>query len=88
MAKPCSTRAASHIKKHVPIGHAECYQPDSNSNASMPDAWRIPQEIVMEIGDNIEDFQSVTQEDAKLDALLPHSPKHLILLPNPMYGSW
>lgn len=42
----------------------------------------------MEIGDNIEDFQSVTQEDAKLDALLPHSPKHLILLPNPMYGSW
>ena len=40
------------------------------------------------IGDNIEDFESVTQEHANVDALLPKVGKSLFILPNPMYGSW
>jgi predicted secreted acid phosphatase len=42
----------------------------------------------MQIGDNIEDFQGVTQEDAYLPAILPEVGTSLFILPNPMYGSW
>jgi predicted secreted acid phosphatase len=42
----------------------------------------------MQVGDNIEDFSGVTQEDANITELLQQWPQKLILLPNPMYGSW
>ena len=37
----------------------------------------------MQVGDNIEDFAGVTQEDADLESLLPQLNKTLFLLPNP-----
>ena len=51
-------------------------------------AWSTPHNIVMQVGDNIEDFANTTQESADVDELLPHIGKTLFLLPNPMYGSW
>jgi predicted secreted acid phosphatase len=42
----------------------------------------------MQVGDNIEDFSGITQEEADIKMLLPRANDELILLPNPMYGSW
>lgn len=58
------------------------------SNADGKETWTTPHNIVMQIGDNIEDFANTTQESADVDVLLPHIGKTLFLLPNPMYGSW
>lgn len=43
-------------------------------------------QIIMQVGDNIEDFSLVTQEHADSSVLI-NNPR-LILLPNAMYGSW
>ena len=50
--------------------------------------WQTKHTILMQIGDNIEDFEGVTQEDADISAILPQVGKTLFILPNPMYGSW
>ncbi|MFC7001729.1 hypothetical protein ACFQMB_09560 [Pseudobowmanella zhangzhouensis] len=42
----------------------------------------------MQVGDNIEDVEFITQEDADVDALLKRWGGDVIVLPNPMYGSW
>jgi predicted secreted acid phosphatase len=42
----------------------------------------------MQIGDNIEDFTGITQEDADVEAITEASQGFYVLLPNPMYGSW
>ena len=73
-------------RQQVINGTADCYQVDAN--AKPPKAWAAKQAIIMEVGDNIEDFSQVTQEEADLDTLVPQWPQKLILLPNPMYGSW
>lgn len=62
---------------------ASCYRPDKQRASLFPAL-----NIVMQVGDNIEDFAGVTQEEADIEALLPKSNDELILLPNPMYGSW
>ena len=67
-------------------GNPACYRPKTFDNEQ--DKWLKPHTIVMEVGDNIEDFMHVTQEQADLDVLLRKSGSRLILLPNPMYGSW
>lgn len=65
-------------------GIASC----SNSTPASKSAWQTEHKLLMQIGDNIEDFEGVTQEHANVDALLPKVGKSLFILPNPMYGSW
>lgn len=71
-------------RQQVTSGQAACYAPES----SPAQAWSQPQQILMQVGDNIEDFSGVTQEEADISDLLMQQPRTLILLPNPMYGSW
>lgn len=66
----------------ITSGNASCYNPDG-ARTSMYG----PAQIYMQVGDNIEDFKGVTQEDADVAALLLNSDVH-VLLPNAMYGSW
>ncbi|MET1076384.1 MAG: HAD family acid phosphatase [Pseudomonas sp.] len=51
-------------------------------------AWNRPLDIVLEVGDNVQDFAGVTQAGAVPEQLLRKIGRRLILLPNPMYGSW
>ena len=67
----------------VSEGDAQCF-----STGSVPGHWRNKHAIVMQVGDNIEDFTHVTQHDADIDSLLPQLNNTYFLLPNPMYGSW
>jgi predicted secreted acid phosphatase len=60
----------------------------SNSTTTSKPTWQAQHRLLMQIGDNIEDFEGVTQEHANVDALLPKVGKSLFILPNPMYGSW
>lgn len=68
-------------RQQITTGTASCYNPDGARKASFP-----AQRILMQVGDNIEDFAGVTQEGANIAELTPN--KSLVLLPNPMYGSW
>ncbi|XOV78101.1 MAG: hypothetical protein ACFHVJ_14280 [Aestuariibacter sp.] len=47
-----------------------------------------PHRIAMQIGDNIEDVQGITQVSANVEAWLPSLGKDNFLLPNAVYGSW
>ena len=71
-------------REQIRRGTATCFTP----HGSIAESWSEPQLILMQVGDNIEDFAGVTQEEAKIDQLLPDLGKQLFLLPNPMYGSW
>ena len=68
-------------RQQIENGTASCYNPDGARKASFS-----AKRIVMQVGDNIEDFAGVTQEGANIAELAPN--KSLVLLPNPMYGSW
>ncbi len=70
-------------REQIENGSSSCYQPEGGRHGDFPAST-----IVMQIGDNIEDFAGVTQESADIDSLLPASGATSILLPNPMYGSW
>lgn len=73
-------------RQQIEAGTASCYQAEGKRHSNFS-----AQKIVMQVGDNIEDFAKTTQEDANIDALLNKSAKSngsLVLLPNAMYGSW
>ncbi len=70
-------------REQLENGTSSCYQAENERHNSFPGAT-----IVMQVGDNIEDFAGVTQETASLEALLASTETTYILLPNPMYGSW
>jgi len=70
-------------RQQVEDGTASCFRPGGGRHSSFPAAA-----ILMQVGDNIEDFVRTTQEDADVDALLAEEGSPYILLPNPMYGSW
>ncbi|WP_100642958.1 HAD family acid phosphatase [Alteromonas facilis] len=70
-------------RQQVQNGSASCYQPGSERKRIVSS-----QSIIMQVGDNIEDFAQTTQHDADVNALIQSSGDTLILLPNPMYGSW
>ena len=69
-------------RQQVSQGNADCFAPKGIKNS-----WQ-PQAITFQVGDNIEDFSGVTQENANLKVIQPKIGKSLFLLPNPMYGSW
>ena len=71
-------------RQQIKNGTASCYK---SGKAERHSDFK-KQVIVMQVGDNIEDFATVLQHDADLDSLLPRATDDLILLPNPMYGSW
>lgn len=70
-------------RRQIESGSASCYKAENVRHTDF-----ASHQIVMQVGDNIEDFAGVTQEHADIDALLRQSNGDLVLLPNPMYGSW
>ena len=70
-------------RQQLTAGTASCYYSGDERKVSFPKL-----NIVMQVGDNIEDFAGETQEAANVKELLSHSKTELILLPNSMYGSW
>ena len=70
-------------RQQLETSTANCYSPNSKRSSLLP-----PLEIIMQVGDNIEDFSGITQENANVEKLLSHTKNELVLLPNPVYGSW
>ena len=70
-------------RQQLENGTISCYKPNGTRYSLFP-----AQQIIMQVGDNIQDFSGVTQKEADIEALLPRAKTELILLPNPMYGSW
>jgi len=70
-------------RQQIQDGSSSCYSPEGGRHSGFPASA-----IVMQVGDNIEDFAGVTQESANIESLLPENASEYILLPNPMYGSW
>ncbi|WP_412971928.1 HAD family acid phosphatase [Glaciecola sp. MF2-115] len=71
-------------REQVTNGSASCYS--SADKASL--TWKNKQAVLMQVGDNIEDINNITQENADIDSILPRWGLDIIILPNPMYGSW
>jgi predicted secreted acid phosphatase len=71
-------------REQVRQGEAKCF----TKSGTIPSSWKAPHSIIMQVGDNIEDINNVTQEDADIDSILPRWGKDIVILPNPMYGSW
>lgn len=72
------------LRRHqITQGTASCYSPSGTRKTDFPAS-----KIIMQIGDNIEDFSGVTQEEADIGQLLELHADEYFLLPNPMYGSW
>jgi predicted secreted acid phosphatase len=42
----------------------------------------------MQVGDNIQDIQGIKQETVDADKLRDLTSNTIVLIPNPMYGSW
>ncbi|WP_163930953.1 HAD family acid phosphatase [Paraferrimonas sp. SM1919] len=71
-------------RQQLQNGTAACFNPTNGQRTKFSDDHY---QILMQVGDNIEDFAEVTQHGANIQLLLEQSD-NLILLPNPMYGSW
>lgn len=71
-------------REQVLTGKAPCF----NNGSAMPSVWKQPAELVLQAGDNIEDIRFTTQENANIDAIISQQGISLLVLPNPMYGSW
>lgn len=67
-------------RQQITQGSADCYK--------AAESWKQPAKILMQVGDNIEDIQQVTQEDADIERLIGRFGQDIVILPNPMYGSW
>jgi 5'-nucleotidase (lipoprotein e(P4) family) len=53
-------------------------------------AWAQPQQVILHIGDNVQDFPSIAQAAAAKEPgiVVGHLGRDWFLLPNPVYGSW
>lgn len=70
-------------RQQVQQGTASCYAPSGSRAHSLPAS-----DIIMQVGDNIEDLTGVTQEDADVKSIQTKYKGSFVLLPNPIYGSW
>jgi predicted secreted acid phosphatase len=61
---------------------------DCFSTQAETTSWRSKHTIIMQIGDNIEDVDGITQENSDIDALSKRWNNDIFILLNPMYGSW
>jgi 5'-nucleotidase (lipoprotein e(P4) family) len=71
-------------RESISTGTAACF---SETKTLVPE-WQTPHAIVMQVGDNIEDINAVSQENANINMLLQRFGADIVILPNPMYGSW
>ncbi|MFT2089686.1 5'-nucleotidase, lipoprotein e(P4) family [Paraglaciecola sp. 2405UD69-4] len=70
-------------RQQITSGEVDCFSEQGEQTS-----WHSGHTIVMQIGDNIEDVNGVTQENANVDALETRLYKDIFILPNAMYGSW
>jgi predicted secreted acid phosphatase len=70
-------------RQQIKNGSASCYKAGNTRHSDFGG-----HQIFMQVGDNIEDFAGVLQHDVNVAELLASSEGELVLLPNPMYGSW
>ncbi|MUH72952.1 HAD family acid phosphatase [Psychrosphaera haliotis] len=70
-------------RQQIEQGTASCYASKGKRSSQFSN-----QTILMQIGDNIEDFRGVVQHKVNVQDLIAKSKGDLILLPNAMYGSW
>jgi predicted secreted acid phosphatase len=73
-------------RQQIEMGNAPCYSHQPQSTRTQE--WSQTQQILMHVGDNIEDLPGMTQKNADIAILLLQQPRTFILLPNPTYGSW
>lgn len=61
-----------------------------DQDAAVAKSWAQPQDIVMYIGDNVQDFPGMTQAAAAAhpEAVAEHLGHDWFLIPNAEYGSW
>ena len=52
------------------------------------DNWNKELQLVMQVGDNIQDIAKITQDSANIEELLKRQGADILILPNAMYGSW
>ena len=71
-------------RQQIRSGDASCSNAGSEPHAN----WLAGHKILMQVGDNIEDIGLVTQEHANPAELLKRWEQDIVILPNPMYGSW
>ena len=70
-------------RQQIRNGSASCYDPAGGRHSKFGE-----HAIHMQVGDNIEDFEGILQHDVDVLKLLESTEGDLVLLPNPMYGSW
>lgn len=58
------------------------------ASASAQKHWQTPLQLVLEVGDNIQDISGELQQQADAAALAARQGKDILILPNAMYGSW
>lgn len=71
-------------REKIALGTPDCF----STQSLMPSEWKTAHTIVIQVGDNIEDINDTTQEDAIVDSILPRWGEDVVILPNAMYGSW
>jgi 5'-nucleotidase (lipoprotein e(P4) family) len=72
-------------RNNVRTGNAEaCWENYPEAKSS----WNRELNLLMQVGDNIQDFEKTTQENVDLEAFLNRQGVDILILPNAMYGSW
>lgn len=63
---------------------------DEDREAGARTSWEQPQDLVLHMGDNVQDFPGVTQRAAAAipTSVSEHLGRDWFLMPNPVYGSW
>lgn len=71
-------------RQQIVNGDADCYSPTAEHLVH----WKKAHTILMQVGDNIQDIKGISQETVDAEELFNLLGDVIILLPNPMYGSW
>jgi 5'-nucleotidase (lipoprotein e(P4) family) len=71
-------------REKVTLGAPDCF----STQGLMPSNWKTAHAVIMQVGDNIEDINDTTQQEANVDSILTRWGDDIVILPNPMYGSW
>lgn len=85
--KPTETDNSKDLRRRlVEQGTAEnCWKDKHNTVRS---SWQQPHQILLYVGDNVEDFPYIKQHQTNPLKLLEQIDKSFFLLPNATYGSW
>lgn len=59
-----------------------------NKDDALKLQWNRGFNLLMQVGDNIEDVAGTTQKNASIEQLLKRQGRDILILPNAMYGSW